>query len=272
MASDRSAPQRSNELALRLMSAAVLIPFGLYVVWAGGVALALGCALFAALMAYEWVRMTASPLLKIMVPLAIIPPVIAGIAGALAGVAALGLCAVAAAQLHPLARERLMSGFAILYTSGMPLALFLLRDGPWAGQTIALLVMAIVWASDSAAYFAGRGFGGPPLSPESPSKTWTGSVGAVACCILCGVIAARITGGNATVWAISGGMISVLSQSGDLFESALKRRYGVKDASGLVPGHGGVMDRVDGLGMVCVLSVVVLFLSPDLVRALGIAV
>ncbi len=261
-----------NELALRLLSAAVLIPFGLYVVWAGGAALAIGCSLFAALMAYEWVRMTASPLLKALVPLAVLPSAMAGLFSPLIGALTLIVCIGIAAIAHPLARERFMSGFAIAYTAGMPLALFSLRDGPWDGAAAALIFMGIVWASDSAAYFAGRGFGGPPLSPESPSKTWTGTVGAIVCSVLCGVIAARITGGDVTTWAVLGGAISIVAQFGDLFESALKRRYGVKDASGLVPGHGGVMDRVDGLGMVCVLGVLALYSAPILASALGLSV
>ena len=265
-----TSPQR-NELALRLVSAAVLIPFALYVVWSGGVYLAAGCALFAALMSYEWVRMSASPLLNVMVPLAVIPPLVAGILGAPAGAAALIASAVCAAFLHPLARERIMSGLAIIYTSGMPLALFVLRDGPWDGAAAALIFMAIVWASDSAAYFAGRGFGGPPLSPDSPSKTWSGAVGAIVCSVLCGVIAARITGGDVTAWAVTGGLISAGAQWGDLFESSLKRRFGVKDASGLVPGHGGVMDRVDGLGMVCVIAALIFYASPFATGVLGLA-
>jgi len=204
-----------------------------------------------------------------MVSLAIIPPVVAGIVNPVVGLGALILCAAAAAALHPLARERSASGFAVLYTSGMPLALYALREGPWDGVAAALIIMGIVWASDSAAYFAGRGFGGPPLSPESPGKTWTGSLGAVVCSVLCGIIAARITGGSVFEWAVFGGLISVLAQLGDLFESRIKRRYGVKDASGLVPGHGGVMDRVDGLGLVCVFSAVALYIWPALRQTLG---
>jgi len=264
-----TAISRNNELVLRVLSALFLIPFGLFVVWKGGAALAFGCALFAALMSYEWVRMSASPLLRFMIPLSIVAPVIAGMFGLLPGFSALIVCAAIAAALHPLAGSRFMSGFGLLYVSGMPLALYALRDGPWQGQLAALLIMAIVWISDSAAYFAGRGFGGPPLSPESPSKTWTGTVGAIVCCVLAGMVAARISGGSPVYWAVIGGLISVVSQSGDLFESALKRRFGVKDASGLVPGHGGILDRVDGFGMVCIIMVAVFYTSTFLVNTLG---
>lgn len=264
--------QRSaGELGLRLVSAAVLIPFALWVVWTGGVALAIGCGVFALAMGYEWVRMSASPLMKSFLPLAVIPVVITAITDPLVGVPALLFCAAVAGGLHPLPQERVYSALGLAYVAGMPLALFLLRDGPWDGVTAALIIMGMVWGSDSAAYFSGRGFGGPPLTPESPSKTWSGAIGAVIFTTLCGALAARITGGSLPVWLVAGFLISVFAQMGDLVESRIKRRYGVKDASGLIPGHGGVMDRVDGLGIVCAAAVIVFFSLPFLRDALGLS-
>lgn len=259
----------SNELVLRLASAAVLIPFGLFVVSEGGPVLALGCALFAGLMAYEWVRMTASPALVWLVLLAFLPSLIAPLLGLPLAVILLFVLALLAGRVHPLQSEQLMSALGYLYVAGMPLALFILREGPWDGRTTALIVMAIVWGSDSAAYFAGRGFGGPPLTPESPSKTWSGALGAVIFSTLCGGVAARLTGGDVMTWLISGAILSILAQSGDLMESMIKRRYGVKDASGLVPGHGGVLDRVDGLGIVCIVASIALLSVPEYVVRLG---
>jgi len=262
--------QRSQgDLALRLVSAAILIPFGLFVVWRGGAWLGVGCVLFALAMAYEWVRMSASPLMKSFLPLAVLPVLLAVLISPLAGLAALIMCAVLAGGLHPLARERMASSFGLAYVSGMPMALYLLREGQWDGAAAALIVMAMVWGSDSAAYFSGRGFGGPALTPESPSKTWSGAVGAVIFTTLCGALAARITGGSMPVWLIAGFLISVFAQMGDLVESRIKRRYGVKDASGLIPGHGGVMDRVDGLGIVCVVTVIMFYSLPFLPHYLG---
>lgn len=260
---------RSNELALRLASAAILIPFGLYSVNAGGIVLALGCAVFAGVMAYEWVRMSAAPTLVLMVVFAMIPSLAAPFIGLFPSLGVLLALAPLAARAHPLPEERLIAGLGYLYVAGMPLALFIVREGPWNGQTAALIVMAIVWGSDSAAYFAGRGFGGPPLTPESPSKTWSGALGAVIFSTLCGGVAARLTGGDVMTWLISGAILSILAQSGDLMESMIKRRFGVKDSSGLVPGHGGVMDRVDGLGIVCIVSAAALLLAPDYVSKLG---
>lgn len=268
----QTAKRSGGDLSKRLISAAILIPFGLFMVWVGGAALAASCSLFAALMAYEWVRMSESPLMKILVFLAIIPSTIAGLLGAPAGVLALIVCSVIAALAHPLAKERLMSGFGLFYAAGMPLALFALRDGHWQGAAATLIIGGIVVGSDSAAYFAGRGFGGPQLSPDSPSKTWSGAIGALIFCGLCGLLAARITGGDQIAWVATGVLISVLAQLGDLFESSLKRRYGVKDASGLLPGHGGFMDRVDGLGATATIAALAFSLSAPVVQTLGLQV
>lgn len=260
---------RRGELALRLASAAVLIPFALVVVWQGGWALAAGAALFALAMGYEWSRMSGQG------PAWLLMGALAAINGALPLIGfapAIGLLALAAVLFALMAgRQRWLAAFGVLYAGGMPLGLQGLREGPWQGEAAALIFMAIVWASDSAAYFAGRGFGGPPLSTDSPNKTWSGALGAVFCCMLCGVIAAGLLGGDRLAWVLTGAAISVTAQGGDLLESSLKRRFGVKDASGLVPGHGGVMDRVDGLGAVCVIAGLILAASPAFVSALGLA-
>ena len=266
---DEAARRRApGELALRLASAAVLIPAGLYMVWTGGVWLAAGAGLFAAAMGYEWARMSGQRPTWLAALLASLPNLVVPLATFGAGLAVLLIAAIGFAAVNW--RAAPMAAFGLLYAGGMPLALQVLRGGPWDGQAAALIFMAIVWASDSAAYFAGRGFGGPPLSPrDSPNKTWSGALGAIACCALCGVIAAGLLGAAPLPWAISGAAVSALAQLGDLFESQLKRRYGVKDASGLVPGHGGVMDRVDSLGAVCV-GVVVVFLGwPEAAARLG---
>lgn len=264
--------QSASDLRLRLVSAALMIPFALWIVWQGGVWLALGCSVFAAAMAYEWVRMSASPMMKSFVPMAMIPVLIAALIGPLAGIGIWILSAILGGGLHPLAHERRHAMVGLAYIAGMPMAMYLLRESPfeaWNGLLAALTIMGMVWGSDSAAYFTGRGFGGPPLTPESPSKTWSGAIGAVVFTALCGLLAAKVTGGNWVLWVFAGVMISVFAQMGDLIESRIKRRYGVKDASGLIPGHGGFMDRVDGLGIVCGVSVIVLFSLPNLVRGLG---
>ena len=271
MARQKQHDGQPGDLGLRLVSAAVLIPFGLYVVWQGGTWLAAACGLFAGLMAYEWVRMTASPSMKPFVFLAMLPflPLLVG--NYAWTVWLLALSVFLASFTHPSSHKRGAEAFGMLYVAGMPLALFFMREGPWDGVAVALIFMGIVWGSDSAAYFSGRGFGGPPLHPDSPSKTWSGAIGGVLFSALCGALAARITGGDLLVWVLVGALISIAAQFGDLFESSMKRQYGIKDSSGLVPGHGGLLDRVDGLGMVCVITIVGFLFAPGLVAVLGLS-
>ena len=122
-----------------------------------------------------------------------------------------------------------------------------------------------MWATDIAAYFAGRGFGGPLLSPkDSPNKTWTGAIGALVCACLAGAAVARAAGGDFNHWLIAGLLLSVVAQAGDILESRFKRLFGVKDTSGIVPGHGGVLDRLDALMAAVAVSALIIRFTPAL--------
>jgi phosphatidate cytidylyltransferase len=124
-------------------------------------------------------------------------------------------------------------------------ALVWLRFDPAVGRMNVLFVVLMVWASDIGAYLVGRFAGGPKLAPSiSPGKTWSGAIGGMATAILVG--AALASGSLARVALVAAGL-SVVSQLGDLLESALKRRFGVKDSGRLIPGHGGLLDRLDGM-------------------------
>jgi phosphatidate cytidylyltransferase len=123
-------------------------------------------------------------------------------------------------------------------------SLFLLRAGP-AGLANVLFVMVVVWAGDIGAYIAGRAIGGPRLAPSiSPGKTWSGAAGGTFCAVLAGLAVARMHLPVAGVLALG---LSVVAQLGDLLESALKRRFGAKDSGRIIPGHGGLLDRLDGV-------------------------
>src|SRR6202040_3785156 len=116
------------------------------------------------------------------------------------------------------------------------------------GRGMALWLLAVVWATDIGAYAAGRSIGGPKLAPRlSPNKTWSGLAGGVASAALVGLITAKLGGGPGGILALVSAGLAVVAQIGDLAESLAKRHFGVKDSSKLIPGHGGLLDRLDGL-------------------------
>jgi phosphatidate cytidylyltransferase len=122
--------------------------------------------------------------------------------------------------------------------------------GDVGGARLILWLMATVWATDIGAFFAGRLIGGPKLAPRiSPKKTWAGLIGAMASAGLVGIVADFSVPGapGAAVLAAAGAVMAVVAQAGDLGESWVKRHFGAKDSSALIPGHGGLLDRVDGL-------------------------
>ena len=269
-----SAGAPKSDIGWRLVSAAVLIPFALYVVWTGGWWMVISAAIFAGIMAFEWARLTRQPAIYVIIPFSVAACFLLQLMSVIAALAVLVSGMIVAALLFKGdIRARIAAGFGCLYTGGMPLAFLILREGAWDGRSAALIMMAIVWASDTGAYFAGRGFGGPLLSPkDSPNKTWSGAIGGVISSSLSGVIAANLMDANIILWLFAGAAISVVAQVGDLFESQIKRRYQVKDVSGFLPGHGGIMDRVDSLGSVCVAVVLAFLLIPALVAGLGFGV
>ncbi len=142
-----------------------------------------------------------------------------------------------------------LSALGVLF-AGLPgIALIWLRADEPLGLRAVLFIMLGVIATDVAAYFSGRLIGGPKIWPAvSPNKTWAGLGGAVAATALFGALFAQVVpGGSAVRLALLGALLAIVAQIGDFAESALKRKFGAKDASSLIPGHGGFMDRVDGL-------------------------
>ena len=153
----------------------------------------------------------------------------------------------------------------MLYFGWPSTALIWIAADPLNGALAMLLVMVVVWVTDSAAFFAGRVIGGPKLWPSvSPNKTWAGSIGGLLGGVVAGVSYAVVAGAAplAGVGLLSLGL-SLACQAGDLLESGIKRRFAIKDTSGLIPGHGGLMDRLDGLiGAVLVAALVALAVTP----------
>ena len=149
-----------------------------------------------------------------------------------------------------LTRQRPLARLAfVLYSIAAVLALLWLRHQPAYGRETILWVLACVWATDIGAYFVGSYAGGARLAPSiSPSKTWSGLVGgASATAVVSALCGLAVGAGETLTLALTGVGIALVAQAGDLLESAQKRRAGVKDSGRLIPGHGGILDRIDGL-------------------------
>jgi len=137
-----------------------------------------------------------------------------------------------------------------MYIGLAGVALLVLRHDPDVGRNNVVFLFLVIWASDISAYLAGRSLGGPKLAPRvSPNKTWSGSLGGLLGAVSVGVLVAMLIGAEVSIWqaALVAAVLGVATQSGDMFESWMKRRSGVKDSSGLLPGHGGLLDRLDGV-------------------------
>jgi phosphatidate cytidylyltransferase len=158
---------------------------------------------------------------------------------------AAGVAGVAGASTP---HRRAWSAGGVAYAGAMLLAPVVLRRDPEFGLLAILFLFAVVWTTDILGYFVGRAIGGPRLAPQiSPKKTWSGACGGALGALTAGVMVVYVAGTTALLPAACVAFVlSIASQGGDLFESAVKRRFGVKDASHVIPGHGGLMDRLDG--------------------------
>jgi phosphatidate cytidylyltransferase len=175
----------------------------------------------------------------------------AGWIDAALAVSALGLVVVTSSS--PQRRHWAAAGF--FYAAAAEIASVLVRLDRDFGFVALMLILLVVWATDIGGYFAGRGIGGPKLWPRvSPKKTWAGALGGFAVSLVVAAGFAGLDFGKTGPLLLLGATLSVVAQLGDLFESAVKRRFGVKDSSHLIPGHGGLLDRLDGLVAAMVLA------------------
>lgn len=240
-----------NNLVLRIVSAAVLAPVAIGAAYLGGWPFALFWAVAGIALLWEWIAMVAGPGHRLMFSsCASALGVVALVAWRdrpIAAILVVALGALAATIFAPRAR-RLWIVCGIFYSGAMVLAPILLRGDETYGFLAIMFLFAIVWTTDVLAYFAGRAIGGPKLAPSiSPKKTWSGAIaGTLGAILITGVGARAIGAFDATAIAVVTLLLSAASQLGDLLESWIKRRFGTKDASQLIPGHGGVMDRLDG--------------------------
>ena len=242
------------ELRLRIISAILLAIPVLFLTWAGGVWFRVLAALLAVLVFYEF--STIAKLREREPTERLIGWVVIGLGSLFVLLNWLGLALVAifigtALAAMPGFRTKTIpwASTAILYSGLFGVALAGLRETGFFGLAAMMFIIAIVWATDIMAYFCGRAIGGRKLAPSiSPGKTWSGALFGAAGGVAAGLaIALAVRQGGGIVVPLVALILSVASQVGDLFESWVKRRFAVKDSSQLIPGHGGVMDRVDGL-------------------------
>ena len=240
----------------RLLSSLVMAAGALAAVLVGGWPFVVLVLLAIVVMAHEWLRLIAParPPRRLLTLLVAGLPGLAVLALA-AGFSALALATLAVAPIvgagTALRMAELPPGrvaVGTLYVGIPALALVWLRTQAPGGSTHLLWLLLAVWATDIFAYLVGRTLGGPKLAPRiSPGKTWSGLCGGVVGAGLTGGIAATALGAGFGLAATVGALLAVVGQGGDLFESALKRQAGVKDSGHLIPGHGGLLDRIDGL-------------------------
>lgn len=255
-----SAEVNRTELVTRIVAGAAMIAVALAALWLGGVAFWILCCVVALGVLREWGMLVGMVegerrlmLFALSVPLAIMSPWAAG-----PDFFALGL--VAAASFFVVIIWRKPERAAGVLYAGLPvLALLLIRDQP-RGLLFAFWTFALVWACDIGAFFAGRWLGGPRLAPDiSPNKTWAGLAGGI---IAASALAAVLHATMGLPWrlTLATPALAIASQGGDLFESWLKRRAGVKDSGSILPGHGGLLDRLDGLVPVAPLAAILVML------------
>jgi phosphatidate cytidylyltransferase len=257
------AEQGSRNLLIRVLAAIVLAPLAIAIAWYGG---------------WLWALLVMSATIGLYVEWLVVIDLARESRASVPGVAALavaGICLIAGrldaalivlviglvivALLAPERRQWAATGF--FYAASAQIASVLVRQDPASGFAALFFVLLVVWAADIGGYFAGRGIGGPKLWPSvSPKKTWAGAIGGFAGGLaVAGAFAAAGAGKTGPLLALAA-FLSVISQLGDLFESAVKRRFGVKDSSHIIPGHGGLLDRLDGFVAAVVAAAILGFL------------
>ncbi len=240
--------QDSRNLVLRVLTAAVMAPLAIAIVWAGGWLWAVLVTAAAIAMYVEWLLIVGdTPRFVTVIGVGVLLAVGICLAlGQYGGALALAIAGLLAVAWFSRQFRRWIAG-GLLYAAVALVASILLRhDAVW-GFTALVFVLLVVWATDIGGYFAGRGIGGPKLWVRvSPKKTWAGAIGGWFGSLVVAAGFAMSGVGKMASLLMLATMLSVVSQLGDLFESAVKRRFGVKDSSNIIPGHGGVLDRLDG--------------------------
>jgi phosphatidate cytidylyltransferase len=255
-----AAPPGSRNLLMRVAAALVLAPSAIAIAWAGGWFWTALVTLAAIGLYVEWLMIVGIVRERRVVAAGIVALAASGLCLALGrlelslAILMLGLFGVVLLPAEK--RGWVAAGFC--YAAAAELASVLVRLDSVAGFVALILVLLIVWVTDIGGYFAGRGLGGPKLWPRvSPKKTWAGAIGGFIASLAIAAGFASLGFGRMGPLLLLGAVLSIASQLGDLFESAVKRRFGVKDSSQIIPGHGGLLDRLDGFVAAIVLAALV---------------
>jgi phosphatidate cytidylyltransferase len=262
-AAPAAAEPGSRNLLMRVIAALVLAPLAIAIAYAGGWLWAVLVTLAAVGLYVEWLTIVGAAGAVRVIASGAVALAVAGLCLASgrieAALVVLAIGFVAVAMLSPDRRNWIATGF--LYAGLAEIASVLVRLDASKGFVALIFVLLIVWVTDIGGYFAGRGIGGPKLWPRvSPKKTWAGAIGGLVGSLAVAAGFATFDLGKTGPLLVLSALLSVVSQLGDLFESAVKRRFGVKDSSHIIPGHGGLLDRLDGFVAAVVMAAIFGFL------------
>lgn len=257
----------SSNLYMRVVAALVLAPLTILIAWIGGWIWACVVIAAAALLYFEWLMIVGVSGNRLAVAAGLAALALSGICLMLRRAdIAFAIVAVGLALVAMVAREQrgwVASG--LVYAAAALIVTILVRRDADFGFLGLMFVLLVVWVTDIGGYFAGRGIGGPKLWPRvSPKKTWAGAIGGLVLGLVIAAGFALLGFGKMGPLLLLGAVLSIVSQLGDLFESAVKRRFDVKDSSHIIPGHGGLLDRLDGFVAAIVFAALIGFMRGGL--------
>ncbi len=251
--------EQGRNLLMRIVAAAVLAPAAIAIAYAGGWLWTALVTLAVIGLYIEWLMIVGAVGQRRILASGITALAIAGLLLAFGRLdTALLVLAVGFAGVALLSPERrIWTAAGFFYAASAEIASVLVRLDRAEGFAALILVLLVVWVTDIGGYFAGRSIGGPKLWVRvSPKKTWAGAIGGFVASLVVAAGFAALGLGKTGPLVLLGAVLSIISQLGDLFESAVKRRFGVKDSSHIIPGHGGLLDRLDGLVAAIVLAAI----------------